>query len=161
MSKIIQVWAREIIDSRALPTVEAAIKLDTGHVVSASVPTGASTGKYEALELRDGDSKRFLGKGVLKAVGNVNQVLGPAVIGMDPANLFEIDAKLVALDGTPNKSKLGANSILAVSMAVAKAGAQAAGLPLYIWVNKLAQSYKAADSEEIRRIPTPDRKSVV
>src|SRR5258708_3743096 len=135
MSKIARVWAREILDSRATPTVEAYCQLDTGQVAISSVPSGVSTGTYEAHELRDGDINRYKGKGVLKAVGNVNQVLGPAIIGMDPTYQEEIDNKLIQLDGTENKSRLGANSILAVSEVITKAGALANKLSLFrhIW----------------------------
>src|SRR5260221_12493075 len=123
MSKITKVWAREILDSRGTPTIEAACMLDTGHISVSSVPSGASTGAHEALELRDQDNPRYLGKGVLKAVENVNVTLGPATVGMDPTDQINIDKKLVGLDGTENKSKYGANAILAVSEAVAKSGA--------------------------------------
>src|SRR5258708_11399328 len=122
MSKITRVWAREILDSRATPTVEAYCQLDTGQVAITSVPSGASTGTYEAFELRDNDANRYRGKGLLKAVANVNQVLGPAIVRMDPKHHEEIDMKLIALDVTENKSKLGANSILAISEVVSKAG---------------------------------------
>lgn len=125
------VKAREILDSRGNPTVEVEMGISDGRVFVASVPSGASTGAYEAVELRDGDKKRYLGKGVLKAVANVNKVLGPAVIGMDPAAQEEIDNKMLKLDGTPNKAKYGANSILGVSLAASKAGAGARGVPLY------------------------------
>ena len=128
-SSIKAVKAREILDSRGNPTVEVEVTTEDG-LFRASVPSGASTGAYEAVELRDGGD-RYLGKGVLKAVGNVNDVLGPAVMGMDPTNQQEIDGKMIALDGTPNKAKLGANAILGVSLAVSKAGAAAKGVPLY------------------------------
>lgn len=130
-STIESVKAREILDSRGNPTVEVEVGISDGRVFVASVPSGASTGAYEAVELRDGDKGRYLGKGVLKAVENVNSVLGPAVIGMDPSAQSEIDNKMLGLDGTPNKAKLGANSILGVSLAVSKAGAGARGVPLY------------------------------
>lgn len=140
MPRIQRVWAREILDSRATPTVEAAVQLDSGVITVASVPSGASTGTHEALELRDKDTSRYRGKGVLKAVNNVNQIIGPALVtsGMDPTDQQGIDNRLVQLDGTENKSRLGANSILAVSLAVCKAGAAAQKLSLYQWVNKLA-----------------------
>lgn len=129
-AKIESVKAREILDSRGNPTVEVEIGLNNGDVHVASVPSGASTGAYEAVELRDG-GKRYMGKGVLKAVENVNKVLGPAVIGMDPAAQTEIDNKMLDLDGTPNKANMGANAILGVSLAASKAGAAARGVPLY------------------------------
>ena len=128
--KIASVHAREILDSRGNPTVEVEMKLDDGSEFVASVPSGASTGAYEAVELRDG-GKRYMGKGVLKAVDNVNKVLGPAVVGMDPAAQSDIDTKMLGLDGTPNKAKMGANAILGVSLAASKAGAGARGVPLY------------------------------
>jgi enolase len=139
MSKITRIWAREIIDSRGVPTIESACQLDTGHIAVASVPSGASTGKYEALELRDEDPKRFLGKGVLKAVNNINLVLGPSVVGMDVSNQMAIDQKLIEIDGSQNKSKYGANAILAVSIVVAKAAALAARKSLYSWIFAIAQ----------------------
>ena len=139
MAKISRVWAREILDSRGIPTVEAACMIDSGFVGVASVPAGTSTGTHEALELRDTEDTRYLGKGVLKAVSNVNTVLGPAVVGMDPAAQDEIDKKLNDLDGTENKTKYGGNAILAVSMAAAKAGAAASRMDLYVWINYLAQ----------------------
>ena len=110
------------------------VALDNGTQVSASVPSGASTGENEAVELRDGDKSRYGGKGVRKAVANVNDVIAPKLIGLDPARQAEIDALMIASDGTPNKGKLGANAILGVSMAVARAAAQAAGLPLYAYL---------------------------
>jgi len=124
------VRGREILDSRGNPTVEVDLTTDLG-TFRAAVPSGASTGIYEAVELRDGDKSRYLGKGVTQAVQNVNGTIAPAMIGMDPANQKEIDARLIALDGTENKGKLGANAILAVSMAACKAGAAQAGVPLY------------------------------
>src|SRR5256885_8187692 len=131
MSGIKEVRAREILDSRGNPTVEADVVLESGARGRAAVPSGASTGTREALELRDGDKKRYLGKGVRKAVANVQQVLAPKLLGMDAANQAAIDRAMIALDGTPNKRKLGANAILGVSLAVAKATAEEAGLPLY------------------------------
>ncbi len=139
MAVISRIWAREILDSRGWPTVEAAGQLDTGQVAVFSVPAGASTGKHEALELRDQDPERFYGKGVLKAVDNVNNILSQAVIGKDPSQQREIDNILIALDGTKNKSKLGANAILAVSGLVLKLGAIANGLTLYSWVSALSK----------------------
>src|SRR5258708_23592580 len=134
MAKISRIWAREILNSRANPTIEAYCLLDGGQVAVSSDPSGISTGGHEALELRDGDMKRYRGMGCLKAVGNVNQILGPAVVGMDPSHQEEIDKKIIALDGTENKSKLGANSILAISEVVAKAAAIANKQSLYKYI---------------------------
>jgi enolase len=130
MSEITAVLAREILDSRGNPTVEVEVQTQSGRG-RAAVPSGASTGEHEAIELRDGDKKRFGGKGVLKAVANVNQTLGPSILGLDALDQAEVDKVLLDADGTPNKSKLGANAILGVSMAVAKAAADAVGLPLW------------------------------
>ncbi len=134
MTEIINVAAREILDSRGNPTVEVEVAIASGDVGRAAVPSGASTGQHEALELRDGDKGRYLGKGVRKAVGNVVDVLAPAVVGIDASDQAGLDAKMIALDGTPTKSKLGANAILGVSLAAAKASAAAHGLPLYRYV---------------------------
>lgn len=131
MSTIVDVFAREIMDSRGNPTVEVDVILDDGTLGRAAVPSGASTGAYEAVELRDGDKKRYLGKGVLKAVQNVNEIIAPELIGMEAMDQVAIDKLMIELDGTPNKGKLGANAILGVSMAVAKAAAAAANMPLY------------------------------
>lgn len=131
MSIIEHVEAREILDSRGNPTVEVELFLEDGSMGRAAVPSGASTGEHEAVELRDGDKKRFLGKGVLKAVDNVNNILASEVIGLDSLNQVEIDRIMIARDGTENKSALGANSILGVSMANARAAADFLGLPLY------------------------------
>lgn len=131
MSAIIDIHAREILDSRGTPTVEAEVVLQSGAFGRAAVPSGASTGVHEAVELRDGDKKRFGGKGVLKAVENVNDKIYDALAGMDAEDQIEIDNAMLELDGTDNKGKLGANAILAVSMAVAKAQAEEAELPLY------------------------------
>jgi enolase len=131
MSQINQIHAREILDSRGNPTVEAEVILASGERGRAAVPSGASTGKHEAVELRDGDAKRFSGKGVLKAVGNVNALIGRELKGMDALNQQAIDQKLIQLDGTPNKSNLGANALLSVSMATARAAANYQRLPLY------------------------------
>jgi enolase len=141
MAKISSVKAREILDSRGNPTVEVELCTEDGKFV-ASVPSGASTGAYEACELRDGGS-RYLGKGVLKAVANVNDVLGPAVIGMDPADQRAVDDKMLEIDGTKNKSNMGANAILGVSLACSKAGAAANSLPLYAHYAKLAGNDQA------------------
>ncbi|MGE3194072.1 MAG: phosphopyruvate hydratase [Microbacteriaceae bacterium] len=131
MSAIEAVGAREILDSRGNPTVEVEVLLDDGTVSRAAVPSGASTGAFEAYELRDDDKKRYLGKGVLKAVAGVLDVLGPAIEGFDAADQRLVDAELIAADGTDNKSKIGANAILGVSLAVAKAAADSADLPLF------------------------------
>ncbi len=130
MSEIIDVYAREVLDSRGNPTVEADVILESGVLGRAIVPSGASTGEREALELRDGGS-RYLGKGVKKAVNNVIEIIGPVITGMDAAEQAVIDSTMITLDGTETKKKLGANAILAVSLAVAKAAAEDAGLPLY------------------------------
>lgn len=125
------VHAREILDSRGNPTVEVEVMLESGFVGRASVPSGASTGENEALELRDGDKGRYLGKGVLKAVENVNKMIAPAIIGMSALEQRKIDAKMIELDGTPTKKNLGANAILGVSLAVAHAAAAYLQIPLY------------------------------
>jgi len=152
MSKISKIWAREILDSRGIPTVETACMLDSGAVTVASVPSGTSTGTHEALELRDSDNPRYLGQGVLKAVANVNSILGQAIIGMDPQDQLAIDKKLVDLDGTENKSKYGGNAILSISEAVAKAGAAASRQSIYAWIFTLASRGKIT---QIVKIPTP------
>ncbi|WP_427338853.1 phosphopyruvate hydratase [Caloranaerobacter sp. DY30410] len=131
MTKIIDVYAREILDSRGNPTVEVEVWTESGAMGRAAVPSGASTGAFEAVELRDNDKTRFLGKGVTKAVENVNEIIAPEIIGMDALDQVAIDMKMLELDGTENKGKLGANAILGVSMAVAKAAANALGVPLY------------------------------
>ena len=131
MSAIIDIHAREILDSRGNPTVEADVVLQSGAFGRAAVPSGASTGVHEAVELRDGDKSRYMGKGVEKAVANVNDVIYDALAGLEAEDQIEIDTTMIELDGTENKGKLGANAILAVSMAVAKAQAEEAGLPLY------------------------------
>ena len=129
--EIMSVKGRQVLDSRGNPTVEVEVKLDSGFMAMAAVPSGASTGEHEAVELRDGDAKAYLGKGVQTAVANVNERLAPELLGMDARRQEEIDALLNTLDGTGNKAQLGANAILGVSMAVAKAAAEASGLPLY------------------------------
>ena len=134
MSYIIEVHARQILDSRGNPTVEVDVLTDDGAMGRAAVPSGASTGIHEAAELRDNDKKKYLGKGVLKAVKNVNTTIADALIGFDITSQAAIDQVMIDLDGTPNKSKLGANAILAVSMAVAKAAAEEANLPLYRYI---------------------------
>src|SRR6188768_468909 len=130
-STIESISAQEVLDSRGNPTVEVEVILADGSWGRAAVPSGASTGIHEALELRDGDKKRYLGKGVLTAVGNVNTKIAPVLLGRNAADQADIDQQMLALDGTPNKSTLGANAILGVSLAVARAAAAAAGLPLY------------------------------
>ncbi|MCR2803952.1 phosphopyruvate hydratase [Paenibacillus soyae] len=134
MSIIVDVYAREVLDSRGNPTVEVEVALESGGKGRAIVPSGASTGAYEAVELRDGDKSRYLGKGVTKAVDNVNSIIAPEIIGLDALDQVAIDRKMIALDGTPNKAKLGANAILAVSMAVARAAADALDVPLYTYL---------------------------
>jgi len=145
MSKIKQVRAREILDSRGNPTIEVDVTLDSGEMGRAAVPSGASTGTREAVELRDGDKKRFLGKGVLKAVENVNKVIAPELIGKNPKKQKEIDSLMIKLDGTENKAKLGANAILGVSLAIAKAAAQDSGVSIY----------KYLGGKEAVRLPIP------
>ena len=134
MEKIDIVFAREILDSRGNPTIEVEVSLSDGAWGQAAVPSGASTGKFEALELRDGDSKRYSGKGVLKAVENVNTTIGPTITGMDPFDQSLIDKTMIELDGTPNKEQLGANALLGVSLAVARATADSLGIPLYRYI---------------------------
>ena len=134
MSKISHVAAQEILDSRGNPTVRVHLDLDSGIQVSASVPSGASTGAHEAVELRDGDASRYGGKGVRRAVANVTEAIAPEILGLDPSRQAEIDQLMRDLDGTPNKANLGANAILGVSMAVARAAAADAGLPLYAYL---------------------------
>ena len=134
MSYIAEIFARQILDSRGNPTVEVDVITDEGSLGRAAVPSGASTGIHEAVELRDGDKKKYLGKGVLKAVKNVNDIIAPGLLGYDAADQTGIDEMMIQLDGTENKSKLGANAILAVSMAVAKAAAEDASLPLYRYI---------------------------
>ena len=131
MSSIVDVVAREILDSRGNPTIEADVLLESGSMGRAAVPSGASTGSREAIELRDGDAARYGGKGVLKAVEAINTEISEAIVGLDATEQSFIDLTLIDLDGTDNKSRLGANALLAVSMAVAKAAAEESGLPLY------------------------------
>jgi len=145
MAKIKKVYAREILDSRGNPTVEVEVTLEGGIVGRAQVPSGASTGSREAVELRDGDKKRFLGKGVLKAVNNVNNFIAGELIGKDVERQEEIDRLMIKLDGTENKSRLGANAILGVSIAVVKAAALSMHLPVYRYLG----------GEEAKRLPLP------
>ncbi len=152
MSAIVDVVAREILDSRGNPTVEADVLLESGVMGRAAVPSGASTGSREAIELRDGDAQRYLGKGVLQAVENVNTEISEAIIGLDAEEQAFIDKTLIDLDGTENKSRLGANAILAVSMAIAKAAAEEAGLPLYRYFGGVgADADAGADDERHQR----------
>ncbi len=152
MSKVKQVWAREILDSRSVPTVETACLLDSGEIAVSSVPAGASTGTHEALELRDTQNPRYMGMGVLQAVNNVNSVLGPAIVGMDPTDQEGIDKRIKELDGTENKSKYGANATLSISEAVTKCGAAVSHQPLYSWVFTLASKYHISTTV---KVPTP------
>ena len=131
MPYIVDVYAREVLDSRGNPTVEVEVYTESGAFGRALVPSGASTGEYEAVELRDGDKDRYLGKGVLTAVNNVNEIIAPELIGFDVTEQVSIDKLLIELDGTENKGKLGANAILGVSMAVARAAADFLQIPLY------------------------------
>ena len=134
MSEIYAIYGREILDSRGNPTVEVDVYLESGVVGRAAVPSGASTGEHEAVELRDGDTNRYFGKGVLKAVENVNKIIAPKLIGMEASHQADIDNTMIALDGTPNKQKLGANAILGVSLACARAAAEEQGMPLYRYI---------------------------
>lgn len=134
MTIISDVYAREVLDSRGNPTVEVEVYLESGAFGRAMVPSGASTGAYEAVELRDGDKSRYLGKGVLQAVDNVNEIIAPELIGLDALDQVGIDQLMIELDGTPNKGKLGANAILGVSMAVARAAANELDIPLYVYL---------------------------
>jgi enolase len=149
MAIIKDIRAREVLDSRGNPTVEADVLLDNGMVGSACAPSGASTGSREALELRDKDPSRYLGKGVLKAVGNINSQIRTALLGHDAADQAALDKVMIDLDGTHNKANLGANAILAVSLAAAKAAAQANHLPLYAWIAKLN------GSTDLMSLPVP------
>ncbi len=152
MSTIKRIWAREILDSRSIPTVECYCQLEDGRFATASVPAGTSTGSHEAIELRDKDVSRYHGEGVLKAVENINTVLGPAIVGMDPMDQAAIDQKLITLDGTENKSKYGGNAILAVSIVVCKVAAVLQSKALYTWINDLAVRLGISNNV---KIPTP------
>jgi enolase 1/2/3 len=143
-TRITHVRARQILDSRGNPTVEAELFLSGGEMGRAAVPSGASTGEHEALELRDGDKSRYLGKGVLKAVNNITAEIGPAVAGMNAADQIALDRRMIQLDGTPTKSRLGANAILAVSMAAARAAAAQLELPLYKYLARYSSDARAA-----------------
>ena len=173
--EIVDVLGREILDSRGNPTVEVEVYLEDGTVGRAAVPSGASTGIYEACELRDGDKSRYLGKGVLNAVENVNTKIAECLVGMNVLDQTAIDKAMIALDGTPNKTNLGANAILGASLACAKAAAASLGLPLYSYVggvnaktlpvpmmNILNGGAHATNNVEIQEFMImPDRKSVV
>ncbi|NLB52021.1 MAG: phosphopyruvate hydratase [Syntrophomonadaceae bacterium] len=145
MSAIVDVYAREVLDSRGNPTVEVEVILEDGTMARAIVPSGASTGAHEAVELRDEDAERYMGKGVLTAVDNVNEIIAPEIIGMDVTGQIDIDTLMLELDGMPNKGKLGANAILGVSMAVARAAADYLGIPLYQYIGGI----------NARQIPVP------
>ena len=145
MTEIIDIHAREILDSRGNPTVEVDVTLEDGSTGRAAVPSGASTGAHEAVEKRDGDSRRYLGKGVLEAVESVNGEISGAILGFEAEEQVAVDEAMIELDGTPNKSRLGANAILGVSLAVAKAAADAAALPLYRYIG----------GTQARVLPTP------
>lgn len=137
MSLIEVITAREILDSRGNPTVEAEVVLSDGTLGRAAVPSGASTGEHEAVELRDGEANRYLGKGVRQAVNNINDEIANAIEGMDALDQTEVDHALIELDGTPNKSRLGANALLAVSLATARAAAVLLDIPLYRYLSTL------------------------
>ena len=175
MSSIVDIVAREILDSRGNPTVEADVLLESGAMGRAAVPSGASTGSREAIELRDGDARRYGGKGVLRAIESVNTEISEAIVGLDASEQAFIDKTLVDLDGTENKSRLGANATLAVSMAAAKAAAEESGLPLYRYfggagpmqmpvplMNVINGGSHADNNLDIQEFMiVPDRKSVV
>ncbi|MBN1385252.1 MAG: phosphopyruvate hydratase [Elusimicrobia bacterium] len=150
MSKIAKVVGREILDSRGNPTIEADVILENGIMGRAAVPSGASTGEHEAVELRDGDKKRYMGKGVLKAVDNINKTIAPQVVGMESADQTNIDKKMISVDGTKNKAKLGANAILGVSMAVCRASAAERNVPLYKYIR---DTYRLSITDY--RLPVP------
>ena len=147
--EIEKVIGREILDSRGNPTVEAEVTLVDGTVARGTAPSGASTGEFEALELRDGDTSRYLGKGVSKAVENINTTIADTIIGMDASDIYAIDAAMIAADGTRDKSKLGANAILAVSIATARAAAQALDIPLYRFLGGISEIGRASCRERV------------
>lgn len=153
MAKISRIWAREILDSRGIPTIETAVVLSDNSVGVAAVPSGISTGTFEALELRDLDPKRYAGKGVLKSVNNVNSILGPALLGQEAQDQRQIDKLLVQTDGSKNKEKLGANSLLSISLAVLRAQASSQKQPVYLFVNSLYQNLTAQPTSI--KLPTP------
>src|SRR5438093_9038290 len=142
-TKITKVHARQVLDSRGNPTVEADVLVDSGYLGRAAVPSGASTGEHEALELRDADKSKYLGKGVLKAVANANNEIAKAIVGFDAADQRGLDHKMISLDGTPTKSRLGANAILAVSMAAARAAAGPLKQPLYKYLSRYSTDSSA------------------
>ncbi len=148
LTSIADIRGRQVLDSRGNPTVEAEIFLDGGASARAIVPSGASTGEHEAVELRDGDKTQYLGKGVLQAVANVNGEIAGTVSGMDAADQRMLDARMIELDGTPNKGRLGANAILAVSMAAARASARAFELPLYRYLGGAAANVLPVPHDE-------------
>ena len=148
-----EIIAREIIDSRGFPTVEVELMLEPKFLGRAAVPSGASTGKFEALELRDGDKNYFLGKGVKQAIKNINQIITPKILGQKNLSQKELDNILLDLDGTENKSKLGANAILAVSLAYARACSAAHNLPLFLYLRN--QFYKQVTEQDIYELPVP------
>ena len=148
MASILDIRARQILDSRGNPTVEVDVTLDDGAQGRAAVPSGASTGEYEAVELRDGDNSYYGGKSVLTAVGNVNDRIAPEIEGMDATEQVEIDSIMLELDGSPNKAGLGANAILGVSLATAKAAAMSVGLPLYRYLGGTSANNVAASDDE-------------
>src|SRR6476660_6117708 len=148
-TKITKVHARQVLDSRGNPTVEADVLVDSGYLGRAAVPSGASTGEHEALELRDADKSKYLGKGVLRAVANANSGIAKAVAGFDAADQRCLDHKMISLDGTPTKSRLGANAVLAVSMAAARAAAGALKQPLYKYLSR----YSSEKSASILPVP--------
>lgn len=178
-TKIVKVTGREILDSRGNPTVEAEVYLADGTVGRGAAPSGASTGEFEALELRDGDKSRYLGKGVQKAVNNINTAINAAVCGLDASDIYAVDSAMIKADGTKDKSNLGANAILAVSIASARAAATSLDIPLYRFIggisgNRLpvpmmnilnggAHATNTVDTQEFMIMPVgaPDRKSVV
>src|SRR5450755_4597205 len=143
-TKIVSVHGRQIIDSRGNPTVEADVRLEGGALGRAAVPSGASTGEHEAIELRDGDKSHYLGKGVLKAVGHINAEISKAVAGLDASDQRALDRRMIDADATPNKSNFGANAILAVSMAAARASAAALTLPLYQYLARYSSDPSAS-----------------
>ncbi len=155
MAKIKEVKGREILDSRGNPTVEVDVILDNEIIGRAAVPSGASTGEHEAVELRDKDAKRYLGKGVTKAVNNVNEIIGLAIKGMEVSEQKKIDEKMIAIDGTTNKGKLGANAILGVSLACAKASAQEKGMPLYKYIGEEVQLEVTGKKTSEYKLPVP------
>lgn len=153
MAKISRIWAREILDSRGIPTIETAVVLSDNSVGVAAVPSGVSTGIFEALELRDQDPKRYAGKGVLKSVSNVNSILGPALLGQEAQDQRQIDKLLIETDGSKNKEKLGANSLLSISLALLRAQASSQKQPVYLFVNSLYQNLIGQSIP--MKLPTP------